>query len=199
MQVYFHGSEIVPNNPRECTTQRLHSWGIVINHNDTTTEVYGARMDPIKLKGMHEYVAIAEAIWAVKQMGIDLKDVVFHTTDEMLRDFASIFYHDNFVHSGLKESLMTRMLLLSSIFGDDILVDMLYCLTECRIKWVKPRNRHVYHARGSFLSRYANRTFRDMEMHYLDFDAWLKRGLLEYDREGNEYRWYPPFANTIEG
>lgn len=198
MQVFFDGSEIIPDNGRERHTHRLHSWGFVINHDDVSHEHHGARLDTTKVKGMHEYIALVEAILVIRDMGLDPISAVYHTDSDQIPHIATMLYESNYIGSARKAAAInTVQRLCKACYDEEIYELVMRCLMTARFVWVKAHRKHVYHSRCDYLAKYANRKIREIAMQFLHFEDWLFEGLKQYTNEGVEYDWYPPFVRSI--
>lgn len=173
--------------------QYVLSWGIVAHHGDSTTELYGSKIDvPHHLHGYHEMMAFLEAMRFAKGQGFLFENMSFYTDDPQVSYAGFMLHPANFVATDDVDKFKRRFQTLCLKYYDEgTYQDALECLVKSRFTKVKGHDTTVYNLRVDHLARHAREVAAGKEDVLDSFEDWLAQGFYSnpYDAA-----WFAPFA-----
>lgn len=192
MIVYMDGSSVANGTSKE---HWVLSWGMVVHHNDSTTEHYGILSGITKqFLGFHEMLAFAEAVRYVRKTGVPFEDVLFITDDEWVVNAQFVLHPDNWCDT---EAIHNRlMMFVNEFFPCTVYDDMVEALKKARFIKVKGHESTVYNLRVDYLASHARKEHHGLHDDFLNFEQWLSRGFKFFNTKKKLYDvWYAPFAS----
>ena len=192
MIVYMDGSSVANGTSKE---NWVLSWGMVVHHNDATTEHYGILRGITKqFLGFHEMLAFAEAVHYVKKTGVPFEDVLFITDDEWVVNAQFVLHPDNWCGTEAVHSRL--MMFVNEFYPSTMYDDMVEALKKARFTKVKGHESTVYNLRVDYLASYARKEYHGRHDDFLTFEQWLARGFKYFNLKKRLYDvWYAPFAS----
>jgi ribonuclease HI len=175
--------------------KRLLSWGLVVHHNDETTELHGClREVPQQFEGFHELLAFAEAVRYVRYMKVPFEQVSFYTDDDVITRTS-----DGNSWEKIEKAKNRLMMLVNEFYPSTVYDDMMECWEKSRFTKVKGHRDTVYNLRVDYLAAHARKTAAGAKNTLLTFEKWLAEGVRFYDYKNEKFDvWYAPFATNLD-
>lgn len=176
----------------------LLSWGIVVHHNDETTELHGCKTHmPQNHSGSHERIAFMETVRHLMTLDVTPQEVSFYTDDSSVCDINEIIRRSKRLPQD--HTTIQRFKKLADEYYDaETFAACMSYLMHSRFTKVKGHSRTVYNLRCDELSCHARRWALGDLSPLLPFEDWLHDGFLYYDREQQPQRWFPPFSDKYQ-
>jgi len=169
-------------------------WGLVALWNDQKVEMSGAVPAPVNANGLHEVLALVEAVRFIQTTGLSFRDVTIFTDDEVVAYAQQALHPDNFSQTAA-ERVRRNLDIVCRLVGDaELAAAALTCLTTSRFVKLRGHRLWVYPNRADYLSSQATLELIGSPVNLLGFDEWLHKGFVRHDEvTGAASRWYPPF------
>jgi ribonuclease HI len=196
MIVYMDGSSVRSTNTQK-QKDWLLSWGLVVHHDDITTEHHGHVSEVHqRFNGFHEMLAFAEAVKLVKHMKVPFEEVSFITDDEWVVNAQFVMHPDNWCGERAEQVKNRLMMFVNEFFPSTMYDDMLEALHKARFTKVKGHESTVYNLRVDYLAAHARQLKLGVYDDFLTFEQWLARGFKFFNTKKKLYDvWYAPFAS----
>lgn len=155
--------------------------GLVALTNNHMVELSGAVPVPANASGMHEMLALVEAVRFIQAAKTRFEDVTIFTDDEVVAYAAQALHPDNFSQLAA-ERVRTSLALVCKLVGDTALEKAaLTCLMTSRFVKLKAHRFLVYHNRADYLSSQASLGLIGKPVKLLAYDDWLAQGFLYHE------------------
>ena len=194
--IYVDGSHVRLNTSLE----GVLGWGLIALHDDTLHEESGSLVIHRKqnLRGEHETLAMLHALRYIIENKIPANEVSIYCDDAILGHAPTFLYPGNYM--GHKADLViNRLALIAKHTGyEESLPEMMALLSEVRVIKLKGHQQHVYQERVDYLANTRANIAAGDDQVELNFDDWLKKGILIYSSPDKARRWVAPFVNHFE-
>jgi ribonuclease HI len=171
------------------------SWGMVVHHNDKTTEVVGCKTDvnPRFRRG-HEQLALIEASRHIMSHSVEPSAVSFFTDDKWVCDMSRMLQSGGEMPSEKDKGYRVLAGLCGQYYDRQTLEYCHECMRQSRFTKVRGHKGSVYNLRCDYLARIGQHQALGESVVPERFEDWLERGFPCLSEDSSGERWYPSFT-----